>query len=770
MTAEKIKELIGQMTLEEKASLCSGKDFWHANGLERLGIPYTLLTDGPHGLRKQEDEYDELGIHEAIKAVCFPAGCAMASTFNRELLKEQGTRLGEECQAENVSVLLGPAMNIKRSPLCGRNFEYLSEDPYVSGELAAALVKGIQSKHVGTSPKHFALNNQETRRMSVSVEADERTIREIYLSGFETVVKEAKPWTIMSAYNAINGTFSSSHEWLLDTVLRKEWGFDGYVVSDWGSMDRKVSSLKAGMNLEMPGDGGSNDHFIVNAVKNGELDEAVLDKRVEEILGIVFRFVENRDENAVFDYEKDEAMSQKVAEEGMVLLKNEGVLPLSEQEKVAFIGKYAKKPRYQGGGSSHVNSRNVVSALEAASEYPNIVFEQGFDDADDTIDETMVEAAVRAAKAADKAVLFVGLPDSYESESYDRVHMRMPENQNHLIREVAKVQPNTIVLLHNGAPVEMPWVNEVKGILECYLGGQAVGYAQVNLLFGRVNPSGKLAESFPLRLQDNPSYLNFPGEKDKVSYREGVFVGYRYYDYREMDVLFPFGYGLSYTTFAYSDLQVDRKEMDDTETVTVTLDVTNTGALAGKECVQLYVADKESTLIRPRKELKGFEKIELAPGETKTVKFVLGKRAFAYWNTELHDWHVESGEFEILVGKSSRDIPCRESILVKSTQTLPCTYTPDSTMGDIMSDPDLAEFVAGMMKNMSGAGGAMGAHQNQEQSESQKEAVSAQMYASMAKYMPLRKLVGLSGGALTMEMAESMCAQMNAIKKKLHGK
>ncbi|MDO4305189.1 MAG: glycoside hydrolase family 3 C-terminal domain-containing protein [Eubacteriales bacterium] len=770
MTAEKIKELIGRMPLAEKASLCSGKDFWHANGLERLGIPVTLLTDGPHGLRKQEDEYDELGIHEAIKAVCFPAGCAMASTFNRELLEEQGTRLGEECQAENVSVLLGPAMNIKRSPLCGRNFEYLSEDPYVSGELAAALVKGIQSKHVGTSPKHFAMNNQETRRMSVSVEADERTMREIYLSGFETVVKEAKPWTIMSAYNAINGTFSSSHEWLLDTVLRKEWGFDGYVVSDWGSMDRKVSSLKAGMNLEMPGDGGSNDHFIVNAVRNGELDEAVLDKRVEEILGIVFRFTEHWDENAVFDYEKDEAMSQKVAEEGMVLLKNEGVLPLSAQEKVAFIGKYAKKPRYQGGGSSHVNSRNVISALEAASEYPNIVFEQGFDDVDDAIDETMVEAAVRAAKAADKAVIFAGLPDSYESESYDRVHMRMPENQNHLIREVAKVQPNTIVLLHNGAPVEMPWVDEVKGILECYLGGQAVGNAQVNLLFGKVNPSGKLAESFPLRLQDNPSYLNFPGEKDKVSYREGVFVGYRYYDYREMDVLFPFGYGLSYTTFAYSNLQVDRKEMDDTETVTVTVDVTNTGALAGKECVQLYVADKESTLIRPRKELKGFEKIELAPGETKTVTFVLGKRAFAYWNTELHDWHVESGEFEILAGKSSRDIPCRESIFVKSTQTLPCTYTPDSTMGDIMSDPDLAEFVAGMMKNMASAGGAMGAHQNQEQSESQKEAVSAQMYASMAKYMPLRKLVGLSGGALTMEMAEGMCAQMNAIKKKLHGK
>lgn len=769
MTAEKIKELISQMTLEEKASLCSGKDFWHANGLERLGIPYTLLTDGPHGLRKQEDEYDELGIHEALKAVCFPAGCAMASTFNRELLREQGTRLGEECQAENVSVLLGPAMNIKRSPLCGRNFEYLSEDPYVSGELATALVKGIQSKNVGTSPKHFALNNQETRRMSVSVEADERTIREIYLSGFETVVKEAKPWTVMSAYNAINGTFSSSHEWLLDTVLRKEWGFDGYVVSDWGSMDRKVSSLKAGMNLEMPGDGGSNDHFIVDAVRNGELDEAVLDKRVEEILNIVFRFVENRDENAVFDYEKDEAMSQKVAEEGMVLLKNEGVLPLSSQEKVAFIGKYAKKPRYQGGGSSHVNSRNVVSALEAALEYPNIVYEQGFDDADDAIDEVMVEAAVRAARFADKAVLFVGLPDSYESESYDRVHMRMPENQNHLIREVAKVQPNTIVLLHNGAPVEMPWVDDVKGILECYLGGQTVGKAQVNLLFGRVNPSGKLAESFPLRLQDNPSYLNFPGEKDKVSYREGVFVGYRYYDYREMDVLFPFGYGLSYTTFVYSNLQVDRKEMNDTETLTVTVNVTNTGAFTGKECVQLYVADKESTLIRPRKELKGFEKIELAPGETKTVTFVLGKRAFAYWNAELHDWHVESGEFEILVGKSSRDIPCRETVFVKSTQTLPCTYSPDSTMGDIMSDPDLAEFVAGMMKNMANAGGAMGAHQNMEQSESQKEAVSAQMYASMAKYMPLRKLVGLSGGALTMEMAEGMCAQMNAIKKKLHG-
>ena len=462
MTAEQLKEIISQMTLEEKAAMCSGDDFWHTKAVERLGVPRSMVSDGPHGLRKQDQSGDHLGINDSIKAVCFPTACGTAASFNRDLLYSMGQTLGQECQAEDVSVILGPAVNIKRSPLCGRNFEYYSEDPYLATEIATSQINGVQSRHVGTSIKHFMANNQETRRMSSDSRIDERTMREIYLAAFEGAVKHAKPWTVMCSYNRINGTYAAENKQLLTDILRDEWGFDGYVVSDWGAVNDRVEGVKAGLDLEMPASHGVNDALIVKAVREGRLDEAVLDKAVERILNIVYRFVENRDEAAVFDRDKDHEMARKVAEESIVLLKNDGILPLSETDEIAFIGKFAKKPRFQGGGSSHINSHKVDSAMDMVAGMANITYAQGYDDAEDVIDEKLIAEAVEAAKKAKAAVIFAGLPDAFESEGFDRTHMRMPDCQNKLIEEVAKVQPNTVVVLHNGSPVEMPWVNDVS--------------------------------------------------------------------------------------------------------------------------------------------------------------------------------------------------------------------------------------------------------------------------------------------------------------------
>lgn len=759
MTAEKIKELVAQMTLEEKAAMCSGADFWHTEAVERLGIPASMLSDGPHGLRKQNQEGDHLGINDSIKAVCFPAGCGTAASFNRELLMEMGETLGNECQAEGVSVILGPAVNIKRSPLCGRNFEYYSEDPFVASEMAGALIHGIQSKNVGTSIKHFLANNQETRRMSCDSRVDERTLHEIYLAAFEGAVKKEKPWTVMCSYNKINGTYAAQNHQYLTETLRDQWGFEGYVVSDWGAVNNRVEDLKAGLDLEMPGSNGANDKMIMGAVLSGELDEGVVNEAVERILNIVFRYEENRDKNAVFDKDKDHEMARKVAEETIVLLKNEGVLPLSDQQKVAFIGKYAEKPRYQGGGSSHINSHKITSALDAAEGMKNITYAQGFDDAEDKTDEKLLAEAVEAARNADVAVIFAGLPDKFESEGFDRKHMAMPNCQNELIEKVAAVQPNTVVVLHNGSPVEMPWVDQVKGVVEAYLGGQAVGGAVCDILFGKVNPSAKLPETFPIRLEDNPSYLSYIGEGDMVEYREGIFVGYRYYDKKKMDVLFPFGYGLSYTTFDYSNLTVDKEQIKDTDTLRVTVDVTNTGSVAGKEVVQLYVADRESTVIRPVKELRDFAKVELAPGETKTVTFTLDKRAFAYYSVRIHDWHVETGEFDIMIGKSSRDILLTKTVTVESTEKLPFVYTTDTTLGDVKKDPRAWEIVKGIMSK-----GLFGEEQGNSEGESAAEAMTQEMADAMIEYMPLRGPISF-GGQVTMADVQALVDKLNLLEE-----
>lgn len=723
------------MTLEEKAGMCSGADFWHLKSVERLGIPQVMVSDGPHGLRKQDQSADHLGINDSIKAVCFPTACATACSFDRDLLQEMGEALGRECQAEDVSVILGPAANIKRSPLCGRNFEYFSEDPYLASQMAASHIKGVESQNVGTSLKHFAANNQEHRRMSCSSEIDERTFREIYLAAFEGAVKEGKPDTLMCSYNKINGVFASENHKLLTEVLRDDWGFEGYVMSDWGAVNDRVQGLEAGLELEMPASGGDTDREIVEAVKSGRLKESVLDTAVERILKVIFRYADNR-KQVTWDKEADHKLAARIATESMVLLKNDGILPLPKQgKKIAFIGKFAEKPRYQGGGSSHINSYKVVSALEAVKAYTEVTYAQGYDIKEDIVDEVLEAEAVKAAQTADIAVVFAGLPDAFESEGYDRSHMRMPQCQNHLISEILKVQKNVVVVLHNGSPIEMPWADDVKGILESYLCGQAVGEAQCALLFGEANPCGKLAETIPYKLSDNPSYLNFPGDGKVVEYKEGVFVGYRYYDTKEMPVRFPFGYGLSYTDYEYHDMKLSAKQIKDTDKLTVSVQVTNTGKMAGKEIVQVYVADKTNVVSRPCKELKGFAKVSLEPGETKTVEIELNKRSFAWYNTQIHDWYAASGNYEILVGASSADIRLKDSVELISTTTIPMEITRNTVVAELTGNPKTA---AVLKKYMDSFNEVLGGDKKEEASEAANEAVTEEMSMKMMENSPLR--------------------------------
>ena len=760
MEKEKIQSLISQMTLEEKAGMCSGADFWHLKGVERLGIPSVMVTDGPHGLRKQAQGADHLGINESEKAICFPAGCATASSFDRELIRKQGELLGQECQAMDVSTILGPAMNIKRSPLCGRNFEYYSEDPLVSTEMAAALIKGVQSKNVGTSAKHFVANNQEKRRMTNSSDMDERTLREIYLASFEGAIKKEKPWTVMSSYNRINGEFVGDKKEYLTEILREEWGFDGYVVSDWGAVNDRVSSLAAGLDLEMPPGDYEDDRLIVKKVQEGKLDESVVDQACERILNIIFRYTENRDEKAVFDYEKDHKAAAEIEAECMVLLKNENeILPLTSDKKIAFIGKYAKTPRYQGGGSSHINSWKVESALEAAKEIPelaNVTFAEGYQDEKDEVIEELQMKAVKAANEADVAVLFLGLPDNFESEGYDRKHMNLPDCQNELVEKVLEVQKHVVVVLHNGSAVIMPWKDQVEGILEAYLGGEAVGKAVAEVLAGRKNPCGRLAETFPLRLEDTPCYLTYGKGSDNSDYREGVFVGYRYYTSRKMETAFPFGYGLSYTTFEYSDLQVDKKEMSDKDSVKVK----NTGDRAGKTVVQLYVEAPETEVVRPVRELRGFEKIFLEAGEEKTVTFTLDERAFAYWNTLIHDWYAEEGTYKVMIGENADQMCVGEEITVHPTKELPKTYSLNTCLGELMRDPKAQTVMAPFMQGMAQNDAAMDMAEANENDQS--GVVNQEMMAAMMEGMPLRQLLSFVPG-IKREMLEQMVNALNQL-------
>ena len=761
-----IKAVISQMTLEEKCSLLSGADFWHTKGVERLGVKPVMVSDGPHGLRKQDDQADHLGINDSIKAVCFPAACASTSSFDRELVKTIGETIGDQCQHERVAVNLGPAINIKRSPLCGRNFEYMSEDPYLAGEMAASIIQGIQSRNVGTSLKHFAANNQEHRRMSSSSEIDERTLREIYLAGFETAVKKAQPWTIMCSYNRINGVHSDVNKWLLTDVLRKEWGFEGYVVSDWGAVSDRVAGVLAGMDLEMPSSGGVNDREVLRAVREGRIAEADVDACVERILRINQRYHDNAKPDTPWDMEKDHELAGKLAAECMVLLKNEGnVLPLRPGEKVAIIGEFAKKPRFQGGGSSHINCCRVTSLMDAAGEIPGVRYAQGYRIDSDLPDEKLQAEAAALAAESDKAVVVIGLPDSYESEGYDRTHMRLPENQNALAEAVAAANPHTVVLLYNGSPVEMPWADRVAGILEGYLAGQNVGTGNRMVLWGEVNPSARLAETIPMRLEDTPCFLSYGGEGNTAVYSEGIFVGYRYYDKKKIPVRFPFGFGLSYTTFAYGGLRLDKKEMKDTEVLTVSVDVTNTGKVTGQEVVQLYVADRESReVFRPVRELKGFDKITLAPGETKTVTFTLDKRAFAWWNTRIHDWFVESGEFDIQICRNASEVILQEEVNVEGTAALPITVDEDTILMDLAKYPAKMAVMKQMnLQNpLAGPEGEDEA-EKKEQTEAAAEAITEEMNNAMAQYSPLRNAISFTDGAVSHEDLKKLIDALNAV-------
>ena len=751
-----IKTLVSQMTLEEKCGLLSGLDFWHTKPVERLGVPAVMVSDGPHGLRKQDQQADHLGMNDSIKAVCMPAACATAASFDKEQIRLMGEAIGSSCQHEQLSVVLGPAVNIKRSPLCGRNFEYFSEDPYLAGEMAAAFIGGVQSKNVGTSIKHFAANNQEHRRMSSSSNVDERTLREIYFPAFETSVRKSQPWTVMCSYNRINGVYASEDPWLLTDVLRGDWGFEGYVMSDWGAVSDRVAGVAAGLDLEMPSSGGINDRKVLAAVRSGQLSEAVVDQAVERILRINYKYLENAKPETPWDKEADHLLAAEIAADCMVLLKNEGVLPLNKEDEVAFIGEFAAKPRFQGGGSSHINCFKTTSALEAAKGL-KVRYARGYSVAADEATDEMIAEAVEAAKAAKVAVVFAGLPDAYESEGYDRTHMNMPACQNKLIEAVAAANPNTVVVLHNGSPVEMPWLPRVAGVLEAYLGGQAVGIATVRVLYGDVNPSGRLPETFPRKLSDNPSYLFYGGEGNEADYREGIFVGYRYYDKKDMDVLFPFGFGLSYTTFAYSDLRLSAGSITDQDTLTATVTVTNTGSRPGKTVVQLYVGDQESTVLRPVRELKGFEKVALQPGESKDVSFTLDKRSFAYWNSQIHDWHVETGKFTIEIGQSSRQIEVSGTVTVESTVVLPRHYTMDTIFMDIMADPKAVEALKPLLDGIQNALGSGG----KERTEAASEAISDEMNMAMLQYMPLRGALSFGGGAIDVTWVQGLLDALN---------
>lgn len=667
----KHKDLISQMTLKEKASLCSGKDFWHLKSIERLGLPEIMVCDGPHGLRKQNAENKKVGIGNSYPATCFPTAVTTACSWDRDLIYKMGQALAEECLQHGVSVLLGPGVNMKRSPLCGRNFEYFSEDPELAGEMGAAFIAGVQSKGIGTSLKHFAGNSQEMKRMTSNSIIDERALREIYLRAFEKAVKKSQPWTVMNAYNLLNGTYCSENDWLQNKVLRDEWGFEGAVVSDWGAVNDRVAGLNAGNDLEMPSSGGVNDAKIVEAVKCGVIDETTLDERVDKLIDIILKGAANKKPGYKFDVKAHNLLSRQIAEQSMVLLKNDGnILPLKrvEGEYVAVIGAFAENPRYQGAGSSIINPTMIDSGRRAFNNSPiSVKFADGYDRSGKRKNEdAYITEACNLAKNASKAVVFIGLTDDYESEGFDRSTMKLPDGHNRLVEAVSRVNDNVIVVLEGGSPVEMPWADDVKAILNAYLGGQSVAPAIVDVLTGKANPCGKLAETYPVCLKDTPTSFRYPDSKEDVQYRESIFIGYRYYDKVERNVRFPFGFGLSYTSFEYSDIKLKKKNLTKGEGAKVTFTIKNTGDVAGSEIAQVYVAKPESKIFRAPKELKGFVKIHLEPGEEKKVSVELDDRAFAFWNTATEDWCVESGEYKILVGASSRDIRLEAAAKMKS--------------------------------------------------------------------------------------------------------
>jgi beta-glucosidase len=690
-----VPSVLGQLTLEEKASLCLGSDFWHTAPVPRLGIAQITMSDGPHGLRKQPDHGDHVGISGSVPATCFPTACALGSSWDPDLVRRVGAALGREARAQDVAVVLGPGINIKRSPLCGRNFEYLAEDPLLSGVLGAAMIQGIQSQGVGASLKHYAANNQETDRLRVSADVDQRTLREIYLAGFEHAVTAAPPWTVMCSYNKINGVYASENPWLLTEVLRGEWGFDGLVVSDWGAVNDRVAALAAGLDLEMPPNLGVSDAALVAAVRAGQLDESLLDAAVARVLRLVERATTAQPATPV-DTDEHHALARDAASQCAVLLKNDdGILPLrpAAGDTIAVIGEFARTPRFQGAGSSQVNPTRVDIPLDElralVPDGAEVAFAAGFGIGASDGDEQLADEAVALASRATTVVAFLGLPAAEESEGFDRTHLDLPGNQTALLARLAEVNANLVVVLANGSAVRLSgWATYAKAVLECWLSGQAAGGAIADLLLGAANPGGRLAETLPIRLEDNPSYLNFPGEDGHVRYGEGIFVGYRGYDALDREVSYPFGHGLSYTSFGYDGLAVSVSGCADSGdlAVTVTCRVTNTGDRRGQEVVQLYVSDPEATVARPLRELKAFTKVDLEPGDTATAEFTLTARDLSYWSPRAGRWVLEGGRFELAVGASSRDLRLSTTVDIAVTAQ-PGPLDGTSTLQEWLADP-----------------------------------------------------------------------------------
>ncbi|MEL4319519.1 glycoside hydrolase family 3 C-terminal domain-containing protein [Leifsonia sp. YIM 134122] len=687
-----VDETLAALTLEEKASLTSGADFWTTKSAP--GVPSIMLTDGPHGVRKQRANGDHLGITDSVPATCFPPAVALGSSWDVSLLERVGIALGEESVAENVGVLLGPGINIKRSPLGGRNFEYLSEDPIASGVLGSALVRGLQSQGVGASLKHFAANNQEADRMRVSADIDERPLREIYLRGFQRVVEDEQPWTVMCSYNRLNGVYTSEDPWLLNTVLRDEWGFTGLVVSDWGAVNDRIAGVEAGLDLEMPSSSGRTDAQLVEAVRSGALAESVVDTAARRAIDLAFKAVAGARDDVTYDVDAHHALAREAAGASIVLLKNDGdLLPLATDAAVAVIGELARTPRYQGAGSSLINPTKLDNALDeirelAASGAGTVTFAAGYT-ADGGEDAALVADAVAAAAAASVAVVFVGVPAEQESEGFDREHIELPAEQLALLDAVIEANPNTVVVLSNGGVVRLSgFADRVPAIVEGWLLGQAGGGAVADVLYGAVNPSGRLQETIPVRLQDTAAYLDFPGEHGHVRYGEGLFVGYRWFDAREIEVSFPYGHGLSYTTFDYSDVSVTT----DAAGLVVRLTLTNTGGRDGAEVVQVYTSLPGSAVVRAPRELKGFTKVALAAGESRAVEVAVRREDLAYFDTRVDQWVVEGGSYTVEVGASSRDIRGTSSVEV-SGDAVRVTLDMNSSIGELMAHPVASQFI-----------------------------------------------------------------------------
>lgn len=737
-----IDDLLARLTLDEKARLCAGADFWSTPAVERLEIPSITLSDGPHGLRVPSGD-DHLGLTESRPATCFPSAAGLAGAWDPALARAVGEALGVEARAMNLQVVLGPGANIKRSPLCGRNFEYFSEDPLLSATLAAAHIQGVQSCGVGASLKHFAANNQEHRRMSVDAIIDERPLREIYLASFEHAVIEARPFTVMCAYNRVNGTYCAENRRLLTDILRNEWGFDGLVVSDWGAVDERLPALEAGLDLEMPPADAARTERLASAVEAGALDETVLDSAVKRLLPLIQRTRATADAPAQ-DVESQpfeaahHRLARRVARESMVLLKNEhDLLPLESDTRIALIGEFADRPRYQGGGSSHVNATRVTSLRQALSAQRPLdtPWARGFDSEAQARAPALEEEAVALARDADVAVLCLGVPEHLESEGFDRPHLDLPDNQRALIEAVAAVNSRLVVVLASGAPVVMPWIERAGAVLQGYLGGQAVGEAQADLLLGEASPCGRLAESYPVRLEDTPCYLHFPGEGDRVHYNEGIHVGYRYYDSADVAPLFPFGHGLGYTRFAYHALELSHSHYDGDGALTVSLAITNKGGCTAKEVVQLYLHDATGCVPVAEQALRGFEKLELAPGETQRVTLSLKRRDFCYYDTARCRWRMPSGRFEVRLGASSQDIRLRADLEVTGEAAAPA-IDRNTLLGDLLDDeralPVLREHLADYADELPMLAPLAGQKSDDP------------MMAAMSRYLPLRAIVSFS--------------------------